>query len=274
MPRLVTTIIFLLFSAVSLRAEIPASVQRLSVALGLPEVIQIMRDEGLIYGDELAETMFPGNIGVDWKLMVEEIYNISEMTDAALSELDKLLETNHIDALIDFFEGDLGAEIVRLEISARHALLDAETEEANKANVMRLIASQSPRIDHLMQFIEDNNLLESNVVGALNSNFAFLSGLADGGAYPQTSTDDQILSEIWEQEPDIRRETSEWLISFLSLAYSPLSDADLAVYFAFSKTDAGQALNIALFAGFDDMFEGISYALGRAAAEMMSREEL
>ena len=43
-------------------------------------------------------------------------------------------------------------------------------------------------------------------------------------------------------------------------------DRLLETYLAFSRTDAGKALNAALFDGYEAMYRDISYALGRAVA--------
>jgi len=124
------------------------------------------------------------------------------------------------------------------------------------------------------QFVDANDLVETNVVGAMNANFAFYLGLLDGGAFPQELTVDQILADVWSQEDDIRKNTYEWVYSYLLLAYQPLSDADLQTYIAFSESDEGQAMNTALFAAFDEMYEGISRALGLASSEYMSGQDL
>ena len=69
-----------------------------------------------------------------------------------------------------------------------------------------------------------------------------------------------------EEEPEIRAETEGWLFAYLHLAYGPLPVDDLETYLAFSRTDAGKALNAALFDGYEAMYRDISYALGRAVA--------
>ena len=116
--------------------------------------------------------------------------------------------------------------------------------------------------------------MENNVVGAMNSNYAFYAGLADGGAFPEDLTEEEILTDVWSQEEMIREDTSEWLYSYLSLAYRPLTEEDLAAYVAFSETEAGGALNRALFASFDEMFVAQSLALGLSAARFMAAQEL
>lgn len=108
----------------------------------------------------------------------------------------------------------------------------------------------------------------------MNSNVAFYTGLMAGGAFDEALTQDQIVNDVWDQEADIRATTSEWVYGFLMLAYDPVSVADLETYTKFSASDTGVALNGALFAAFDDMFDAISFALGREAARVMAGQDL
>ncbi len=58
------------------------------------------------------------------------------------------------------------------------------------------------------------------------------------------------------------------------LAYRPLSEPELEAYIVFSETDAGQALNGALFDGFDAMYLFISHALGVQVAQAGTYSDL
>jgi len=87
-------------------------------------------------------------------------------------------------------------------------------------------------------------------------------------------SEDQILADIWGQEPAIRTDTEEWIYSYLALAYQPLSDDDLQTYTAFFLTAEGVALNRALFVAFDEMFVAVSLALGQGAAGYLAGQEL
>ena len=48
----------------------------------------------------------------------------------------------------------------------------------------------------------------------------------------------------------------------------------METYIAFSETPAARAFNAALFAGFDAVFEAMSYRLGSAAALFMTGQRL
>ena len=252
----------------------PADVAALFEAMNMPEMIEIMRAEGLDYGEQIANDLFPDRISATWPDTVADIYNLEAMRAGFAAQFGEALGDTDIDVLIAFYESDVGQSVADLEVAARRALMDEDFEEASKEAAALAIAEEAPRVAMVEQFVDANDLVETNVVGAMNANFAFYLGLLDGGAFPQELTVDQILADVWSQEDDIRKNTYEWVYSYLLLAYQPLSDADLQTYIAFSESDEGQAMNTALFAAFDEMYEGISRALGLASSEYMSGQDL
>ena len=251
-----------------------AQVAPLVDALGLGELLPIMRDEGLAYGADIAADMFPERSTARWTALVDGIYDAERMRGVMEEELAQRLTPTEIDTLMQFFDSDLGRRIVRLEVSARRALLDDAVEEASVAALEEMRAEDDPRLELLAEFIEVNDLVEMNVVGALNSNYAFYQGLDAGGAFDGALTESEMLADVWRQEAEIRAETEEWVYSYLGMAYRPLDDDDIAAYTALSRTPEGQALNAALFGAFEVLFNAISRDLGLAAAQMMAGEDI
>ncbi len=243
-------------------------------ALQLEEILRIMREEGLGYGESLADDMFPGRGGAAWAETVSQIYDLDTMRQTMITAFEAEMEEVDIAPLTAFFGSGLGREIIALEVSAREAFLDDAIEEASNARAAQMADDDDPRYLLVREFIEANALIETNVVGALNSNYAFYLGLVDGGSFPYELTEDQILADVWGQEPEIRDNTTEWLFSYLLMAYQPLEDAELQRYLELSQTDEGQAMNRALFAGFDLMFNQISRALGLSVSRYLGGEEL
>ena len=275
MHRVLIPLVFWLGASLAALAQpLPEDIDPLARALGLPQIIEVMRDEGLVNGGELAEEMFPGRGGPNWKMLVEKIYDIDWMTKIVWSGLAAELKDSDIDPLVQFFEGETGRKIVGLEVSARQALLDEAVEAAGKERLEELTADGDPLLDLVTEYVEVNDLLEYNVVGAMNSNYAFYTGLQDGGAFDATLTEEQILTDVWSQEEVIRADTKDWLYGFLVMAYQPLTEAELTEYIALSETPEGQALNRALFVAFDELFVEISRALGRSAATFVVGEDL
>lgn len=269
-----------LFRALTLVATLatPLAAQESGVdalydALRMDELIAVMRDEGLAYGETIATDMLSG-ADADWDAAVATLYEPDRLEAAVRAGLESTLAGVDLDLAVAFFATEPGQTFVALEIAARQALLDDAVEEAATEAAALAMADGTPRFRLLERFVIANDLIETNITGSMNANFAFFGGLGAGGALPDGATEEQILSDLWAQEPGIRADTVEWIYTFLLLAYSPASDADLEAYIAFSETDAGRQVNHGLFSAFDQVFAAISHALGLAAAAQMQTEQL
>ncbi|MCA3442298.1 MAG: DUF2059 domain-containing protein [Rhodobacter sp.] len=274
--RLPIILVAAFLCALPLRAA-SADPAALLTTLRIPEMIAVMQDEGIAYGDELEEQLFPGAGGARWDQAVARVYDEPALLERFQSAFAANLaaDPQAVDRIVGFFGTDRGQQILSLEIEARRALLDEAVEEAAAVAVDDMRARDDPRLALLERFATANDLIEQNVSSALNANFAFYQGMSDGGAFDDAQmTEAEMLADVWSQEPDIRAETEGWLYPFLALAYEPLSDADIEAYLAFSESQAGQAMNAALFAAFDKVFSDISRDLGRAVAEMLSGRDI
>lgn len=265
---------------VAARAEVAPqgqpSLAALSEVLRIGDTVAVVREEGITYGRSLEDEMFPGRGGADWHRVVELVYDAQAMRrrfDAAFAAALKD-DPGAVAAAVAFFGDARGQRLVGLEIDARKALLDEAAEDAARANFDELAAARDPRVDLLRRFAEANDLIESNVMGALNANLAFYRGMAEAGGLGEDMNEADMLADVWGQEGDIRTETERWLFPYLALAYGPATDADLEAYIAFSESPEGQRLNAALFAAFDAVFGTLSLDLGRATARQMMGEEI
>lgn len=254
-------------------SEVEVAVDRLLAALRMTDTIEILREEGISYGRTLEPD---GSGGSGWEATVALIYDGARMAEAFRVALLKEIGTDaaQVAEIAAFFESDLGKKVIELEIEGRRAFLDEAVEEQAKVAWEELRASDAPRAALLERFVTENDLVESNVSGALNANLAFYRGMADSGAFGGEMTEEQMLADVWGQEPEVRQSTTDWVYSYLNLAYGPLSDEELEEYIAFSVTPAGQRLNTALFAAYGEVFAPISRALGLAVGRQMQGQDI
>ncbi|SLN15033.1 DUF2059 domain-containing protein [Pseudooctadecabacter jejudonensis] len=251
-----------------------AEIDALFEDLMLEDILSIMREEGLSYGATIGQDLFAGQPSAEWTATVERIYDYDVMVGMVREDFGAALEDVDLAPIIAFFGSDQGQTIVSLEVGARRAFLDEAVEAASEEAAAAAMASEDPRMGLVEDFVTINNLIETNVAASLNSNLAFYGGLVDGGAFGGSLTEEQILIDVWGQEAEIRANTTQWIHSFLFLAYAPLDEADLLAYIAFSETDAGEEINRAMFVSFERLFNGISRSLGRAAANEMTSQDL
>lgn len=256
-------------------AQTAPELRALFSAMGLYDVFDIMSAEGRDAAPNLEDDLFAGQGGGAWIAAVASIYAADRLIadfEAAVPRAGFTPET--MTALTAFFDSDLGARIVAGEVAARRAFLDPQIKDAATELARERAAQNDPRLALLTEFITVNDLVDRNVTGALNSNFAFYSGLSQAGAFTDEIPEELMLAEVWAQEAEIRSDTLEWLFAYQLLAYEGLSDEEMRAYIALSQSPAGQTLNSALFAAFDVMFEAVSRDLGRAAAGFVAGQDL
>jgi len=262
--------------ALPLRA---GTIADLEAALALGRTAAILSAEGVTQGADLEETLFPDQGGARWAAIVAAIHEADRLhAELSIALADALADAppEEIDAMVGFFASDLGAQVVDLELSAREALADPAVQDLADLALDEARAAQEPELEQIGRFIAANDLIERNVMGAMNANVAFMRGLSDGGGVPGAADEGEaaMLADIWAQEEALRAEAEAWVWSFLNLAYDPLGTDEIAAYVAFCETPAGERLNAALFAAFDALFEMLSYEIGHAAASMLSGEPL
>jgi hypothetical protein len=252
-----------------------AAAARIAAAMQIAAMLEVMEQEGIAYGEDMATDMLGGQSD-RWSALVAQIYDNEAMTAAFMERFTAELAAfpDDLGAIEAFFASDQGQEIITLEIEARRAMLDDSVEDAAKVLMQDMVTDEDPRFQMLQDFVAASDLEEQNVVGAMNANFAFLQGMAAAGGPAAQLTEEQMLADVWGREAEVRASTREWLYSYFALAYQPLDDADLAAYTAFWESDAGQRTNAAVFAAFDQVFTDISRALGRAAAVQMQGDDI
>lgn len=240
--------------------------------LELREAAVILRDEGLTHAETLNQDMLGGQGGPGWQMQIDTIYDSGRMAEMVRRALETTLEEPELEAAIAFFSSDLGARAVGLENAARVAISQPEVEEAARGRFAQLEDTDDPRLAQITRLVTAGDMIDRNVSTALNSNFQFLRGLRDGGAL--SDSEDDLLADVGADLDAVTEDTTGWIYAYMLLAYHPLTEAELARYADFAETDAGRAVNQALFDGFGRAYEDISYALGRAVALNMTAEEL
>lgn len=248
----------------------------LLAALQIDRLSAVMAAEGIKYGADLQEELFPDSGGPRWDAAVAAIHDAGRMAGIVSARLTDALQDQPeaVAASAAFFATGIGQRAVALEIAAREAMLDEAVKEAAELALDSLKTDDPARVALIDRFIAANDLIESNVAGALNANLAFYRGMIAGGAVDPSLSEQEMMADLWGQEDQVRTDTVDWIYPYLALAYDPLTDAELEAYVAFSATAEGRALNAALFAAFDALFVRLSYDLGLAAAQFLQGQDL
>lgn len=252
----------------------------LSRAYLLPELFEIMAEEGRQSVMADGADALQGRALEDFTRAVDQIYDPARMhadfLAALMAELDGAV--NVVEDALEFAETALGRQVLRLEISARRTLLDEEVDEVARmalydARRSDAETANAARLELVRARVEANDLIELNVSLGMNTSLAYYQGLFAENALMELGADD-MLQMVWMQEPAIRAEIEDWIEAYFLMSYQPLSDAELEAYIAYVSTPLAQSFNRAMFRAFDAVFSEISLAVGRVLGRRMSGEEL
>jgi len=237
-------------------------------------VMQVVATEGARHGLRLEGSLFPGRGGGAWATAVSVIQSPERLLSLIDDTLRQELSPQDVIAVTAFLDGDLGARIIASEVEARRHMLDGTIEADAKTASEMLLAEGTARAMLIDEMMSRLDLVETNVSGGLNANFAFYKGLGDGGALSRRLTESEMIAMVWQQESAVREATQSWLRGYLTLAYTPFSEEELRRYIAFAETDAGRRYTAAMFTGYGRVFETTSYDLGRAAARFIAQDAI
>ena len=253
------------------RVQTSVTVTDLETSLGIAELTGILARDGHDYGDTLDEAMFGGKGGPRWKAAVSRIYDpavlkarFSRAFEGALAGQPQIVADANA-----FIATPAGQRIMKLERQARETLLDPDAREAAEVNAAKLRDARSPRLKQIRRLIEAGDLIEGNVASGLTGSAAFNEALVATQPPEQRLPEEDRMAQVWRQESEIRASTTSWLVTFMVLAYEPLTDEELQAWVDFSASDTGKALNQALFTAFSETFREVMAELGHEAGQVL-----
>lgn len=248
--------------ALSLWAQtVWADVDRLIDAMGVPELIVAFVTEGLDAGRSIDDAFLDGQGGDVWADTVQRLYDPARMEAELRTVMAEELDPAVAEQALLFFESDLGARIINLEVQARQAFLDETVENAAKA-------APTAQAEAVTEYLASRNLIERNTDVGVAAQAAFLQGLAEASGRLGDPPDmDQLRARI-------QGDTESWLRGYNALVQSAMTEDEIDIYTAFWDTEVGEAVDDALFLAFGQSYTTLSYGLGQAAGRLLPQNEL
>lgn len=235
-------------------------VDQLVDAMGLPALVEVFSTEGLESGAALDEGFLNGQGGNVFGETVRRLYDPVRLEQELRAGMAQALDGDIAAQATLFFDSELGAQIVELEVQARRAMMQQELETVAKS-------APSAQSDAVSEFLTTRDLVERNTKTSMDARIAFVAGMAE-------VTGNQDTPDFEAQRDAVHAETESWLRGYYALAQSPLSADDVAIYTAFWETDVGQAVDDALFDAFGSSYSSLSFALGQAVGRLLPQNEL
>ena len=251
-------------------ADPAAMLEAVMDAAQIGSLMNVVATEGARHGMTLERSLFAGQGGEAWAREVSAIQAPERLLPFVGASLREELTVTELSEVEDFLAGELGRRLVAREVETRRDMLDGRIEEAARA--ASISARDTDRAALIDEIIERLDLVDANVSGGLNANYAFYRGLGDGGAIAERMTERDMLRNVWAQEGQVREATSSWLRGYLTRAYAPFTEDELGLYIDFAESRAGRRYLAAVLSGFGRVFEATSYDLGIAAARFITQD--
>lgn len=248
----------------------PAQIARL---LRSSELFALLQQESQSYGEELGAQMAGGALP-GWREEVAQIYAPEKLVARFEAGLGAALAQADARPIERWLEGAAAQRVIALELEARQRMLDPEAEAEAMAAVAEAEAAGDAKLAAVRRVIAASGVIETNVVGGLNANFAFYRAMAAHGAFPYALSEAEMLAEVAAQEEAIRADVTLWVEAYLYQAYQGLSLPELDLLAEFLASPPGQRLLAAEIAAFDQIYEESSAELGRALARHLRAQEL
>ncbi|MEL7344564.1 MAG: hypothetical protein AAFN59_06860 [Pseudomonadota bacterium] len=266
------------FAGVILSATLASAqtdeIDRLLDLLELDAYLTIVAEEGVQDALGIEDEMFAGRGGSAWEALVADVYDPETIKSTFKTRFVAAMDGVDLAPIFAFYDTDQGARIITGELMARQGMRDEDVEAAAIVAYEDLVGEIDPRRALIDGFMDVNDLVERNVMGALNTNFAFLSGMAENDIFAARLTQSEIIARVYERENELRVDAREWLQAYYVLAFDGLANADIQAYIEHADSPSGKAFNRAVFEGFDAFFDQSSFRLGRAAADFISGQDL
>ena len=269
MRKLMTAVFMALSTVSSASADV---YQELYDAIFLDDIAQVMQSEGNEFVQSIGDTYLEGRSLDRYLAQGAELYDLDGLKLGLVDGLRAELDADTAQHVLDFFVTETGVIAAQLEATARVAISDDAVEDMAKSMVLSAQGKDRDRIQELLIFIDDLDLVQRNFQGSMNGQFAFLRELT---RVEQFGLDENaILALLAESQEETKNNIKEWLIAFTYMAYKPLSDGQFDAYLTMQRSEIGLELNDALFDIFQNIDEKISQELGRIVATQLSAQDL
>ncbi|MFE3838730.1 hypothetical protein [Pseudogemmobacter sonorensis] len=263
------------------RAEAPAAARGAEVGelvrlLQVEALFEVISEEGHAYGADIEAAMFPGRGSLPWARELARIYDPRAMAADFAEALAQALGQDQatIAAAEAFFASEAGRRITGLEVEARRLMVGDDAREAAEVAAEKMTATRDPLLRRIRRLIETGDLVEQNVAGSLTGFFAFNEGMEAALPAALRRPAEDLMAQVRAQEGQSRVDTTNWLVAYMALAYAPLAETELDALIDFTGSEAGQALNAALFQAFDAVLTPRLRALGFAAGQTMTAMDI
>lgn len=204
--------------------------------------------ESIALGAENAPEMLgqdPGDFGIIWQRMVEDVMRPDEIVDLAADLLERTLDQSLLDHALDFYGSELGQKVVEIENAAHQEADDGAKAEAGQAIVAALVRAGTEGRDRLEYFRRMNAAVDSEglaLKATVEIQIRFLMAAAAHGVIALQMDEADMRELFRQQEAKNRAALMASAMANAAYTYQALGDDELGLYTQALETPRMQEL--------------------------------
>lgn len=172
----------------------------------------------------------PDGFGSDWKRLTEDVFNIEDMHETAVSILEQTLRDEALNHAVEFYASDLGQRLVEAE-NASHLREDEDAKQQEGQEIVAdLIKEGSSRVENLKRM---NSAIDSSgtALRALQEiQLRFLLAASASGVIDLQLSADELREMMRQNETGMRQALQMSALAGAAYTYQDFSDADVVAY--------------------------------------------
>ncbi len=172
----------------------------------------------------------PDGFGSDWARLTEDVFDVQEMHETAVSILEQTLSDDALNHAVEFYASDLGQRLVEAE-NASHLIEDEDAKQLEGQQIVSdLIREGSMRVEELkrMNAAVDSSGTALRAIQEIQLRF-LLAASASGVIDLQMGADDLRLL-MRQNEAGMRQSLKLSALAGAAYTYQDFSDADIIAY--------------------------------------------
>ncbi|WP_170463723.1 DUF2059 domain-containing protein [Ruegeria arenilitoris] len=172
----------------------------------------------------------PDGFGSDWTRLTEEVFDVEDMHNIAVSILEQTLSDDALNHAVEFYASDLGQRLVQAE-NASHMIEDDEAKQTEGQEIVSgLIQDGSKRVEELKRM---NRAIDSSgtaLRAVQEIQLRFLLAASASGVIDLQLSADELREMLRRSETGMRQALQLSALAGAAYTYKDFSDAEVVAY--------------------------------------------
>jgi len=172
----------------------------------------------------------PEGFGSDWSRMTEEVFDIQEMHETAVTILEQTLTDEALTHAVEFYASDLGQRLVEAE-NISHLIEDEDAKQQQGFEIVAdLMKDGSQRVESLKRMNRAVDASDTSLRALQEIQLRFLLAASASGVIELQFDADELRQRLKRGEAGMRQSLQMSGLAGAAYTYQDFSDADIDAY--------------------------------------------